>query len=80
MLRTWLTDRLGIRYPVISASMTGVAYGRLARAVSQAGGLGMLGIGSQVPVGVTGRGKAPKNWPRRRRSPETAARCRSGWA
>lgn len=39
MLRTWLTDRLGIRYPVISASMTGVAYGRLARAVSQAGGL-----------------------------------------
>jgi nitronate monooxygenase len=52
MLRTWLTDRLGIRYPVISASMTGVAYGRLARAVSQAGGLGMLGIGSQVPVGV----------------------------
>lgn len=52
MLRTWLTDRLGIRYPVISASMTGVAYGRLARAVSQAGGLGMLGVGSQVPVGV----------------------------
>ena len=52
MLRTWLTDRLGIRYPVISASMTGVAYGRLARAGSQAGGLGMLGIGSQVPVGV----------------------------
>ena len=50
MLRTWLTDRLGIRYPVIGASMTGVAYGRLARAVSQAGGLGMLGIGSQLLI------------------------------
>ncbi|WP_029137158.1 NAD(P)H-dependent flavin oxidoreductase [Nakamurella lactea] len=50
MLYTWLTERLGIRHPVISASMTGVAHGRLARAVSRAGGLGMLGIGSQVPV------------------------------
>jgi NAD(P)H-dependent flavin oxidoreductase YrpB (nitropropane dioxygenase family) len=66
MLRTWLTDRLGIRYPVISASMTGVAYGRLARAVSQAGGLGMLGIGSQVPVGVTGPGGEDRR--RRRRA------------
>jgi NAD(P)H-dependent flavin oxidoreductase YrpB (nitropropane dioxygenase family) len=43
LLITWLTGRLGIRYPVISASMTGVAYGELARAVSRAGGLGMLG-------------------------------------
>jgi nitronate monooxygenase len=50
MLTTWLTERLGIRYPVISASMTGVAHGQLARAVSRAGGLGMLGIGSQVPI------------------------------
>lgn len=50
MLTTWLTDRLGIRYPVISASMTGVAHGQLARAVSLAGGLGMLGIGSGAPI------------------------------
>lgn len=55
MLITWLTGRLGIRYPVISASMTGVAYGELARAVSRVGGLGMLGIGSNVEVGVLER-------------------------
>ncbi len=55
MLITWLTGRLGIRYPMISASMTGVAYGELARAVSRAGGLGMLGIGSNVEVGVLER-------------------------
>ena len=55
MLITWLTGRLGIRYPVISASMTGAAYGELARAVSRAGGLGMLGIGSNVEVGVLER-------------------------
>ena len=52
MLTTWLTRRLGIRYPIISASMTGVAHGRLARAVTEAGGLGLLGIGSQVPIDV----------------------------
>lgn len=52
---TWLTDKLGIRYPVISASMTGVAHGELARAVSRAGGLGMLGIGSNVEVEVLER-------------------------
>lgn len=55
MLATWLTGKLGIRHPVISASMTGVAYGELARAVSRAGGLGMLGIGSQVEVGILER-------------------------
>ena len=54
-MSTRLTGKLGIRYPVISASMTGVAHGELARAVSRAGGLGMLGIGSNVEVGVLER-------------------------
>lgn len=50
MLQTFLTTSWGLRYPIISAPMAGAAGGRLARAVSQAGGLGMIGIGSQTPV------------------------------
>src|SRR5262245_20829261 len=44
-LSTRLTERLNIRHPVICAPMDGIAGGRLAAAVSQAGGLGMLGGG-----------------------------------
>lgn len=44
MLRTFLTERWGLRYPIINASMTPAATGRLARAVSDAGGLGMIGV------------------------------------
>jgi nitronate monooxygenase len=40
-----LTDLLGIRQPVISAPMGMIAGGRLAAAVSRAGGLGLLGPG-----------------------------------
>ena len=35
-----------IRYPIVCAPMGGVAGGRLAAAVSKAGGLGMIGMGS----------------------------------
>jgi nitronate monooxygenase len=42
-MRTWLTDRFGIDLPVVSAPMAGAAGGRLAGAVSAAGGLGMVG-------------------------------------
>ncbi len=45
MLETWLTARLGIAVPVVSAPMAGAAGGRLAGAVSAAGGLGMIGVG-----------------------------------
>ncbi|HET9717742.1 MAG TPA: nitronate monooxygenase [Pseudolabrys sp.] len=44
-LRTRLTDRLGIEHPVVSAPMGFVAGGRLAAAVTQAGGLGLIGGG-----------------------------------
>jgi nitronate monooxygenase len=44
MLHTALTDKLGIRVPIINAPMTPQAGGALAVAVSQAGGFGMLGI------------------------------------
>lgn len=46
MARTRLRDVLGIDYPLISAPMGGVAGGELATAVSVAGGLGMIGMGS----------------------------------
>jgi nitronate monooxygenase len=38
---------LGIRHPIVSAPMGAVAGGRLAAAVSEAGGLGMIGAGYQ---------------------------------
>ena len=44
-ISTRLTERLQIRHPVIAAPMDGIAGGRLAAAVSSAGGLGMLGGG-----------------------------------
>lgn len=45
-MRTWLTDRFSLDLPVVGAPMAGVGGGDLARAVSAAGGLGMVGIGS----------------------------------
>jgi nitronate monooxygenase len=44
-LRTKLTELLGIRHPVLLAPMGGTAGGRLAAAVSEAGGLGLIGGG-----------------------------------
>jgi nitronate monooxygenase len=49
MLRTPLTDLLSLDIPVVGAPMAGVAGGALAAAVSAAGGLGMIGVGSSVP-------------------------------
>ncbi len=45
MIATALTELLGIRHPVLLAPMGGVAGGRLAAAVSDAGGLGLIGGG-----------------------------------
>lgn len=55
MLHTTLTTSWHFRYPIIGAPMFGAASGRLVHAVSQAGGLGMLGVGSQTPVEVLTR-------------------------
>jgi enoyl-[acyl-carrier protein] reductase II len=43
MFRTALTETLGIEYPIIQAGMGGVACAELAAAVSNAGGLGVIG-------------------------------------
>jgi enoyl-[acyl-carrier protein] reductase II len=43
MLRTDICDRLGIEYPIVLAGMGGVSMHTLTAAVSNAGGLGVLG-------------------------------------
>jgi len=45
-LSTPWSRRAGLRLPVVNAPMGGVAGGRLAAAVTAAGGLGMIGMGS----------------------------------
>jgi nitronate monooxygenase len=55
MLYTYLTTSWHLRYPIIGAPMAYVGRGRLARAVSQAGGLGMIGIGSTESVDFLAR-------------------------
>jgi nitronate monooxygenase len=45
LLDTPLTARLGIRHPILSAPMDGIAGARLTAAVSEAGGFGILGGG-----------------------------------
>jgi nitronate monooxygenase len=53
-IRTWLTDRFDLSVPVVSAPMAGPAGGELAAAVSAAGGLGMIGVGSgRAPDWIT---------------------------
>lgn len=43
MIKTRLTQRLSLKYPVIQAPMAFAAGGKLAAAVSRAGGLGLIG-------------------------------------
>ena len=43
MIRTRLTDRFGIKHPILCAPMAYVTGGALAAAVSRAGGLGIVG-------------------------------------
>lgn len=44
-VKTRLTERLGVKHPVLSAPMAFVAGGKLASAVTRAGGLGLIGGG-----------------------------------
>jgi nitronate monooxygenase len=48
-IRTALTEKFGLEYPVVSAPMGAVAGGRLAAAVSNAGALGLVGGGYGDP-------------------------------
>ena len=44
-----ITDLFGIQYPIIQAGMVWASGWRLASAVSNAGGLGIIGAGSMYP-------------------------------
>ncbi len=51
-LHTPLCDLLGIEYPIAQAGMGYVARGELCAAVSEAGGLGVIGAASLTPEGL----------------------------
>src|SRR5690348_15332969 len=48
-METSVTRLLGIRYPIVQAGMVWAAGWKLASAVSNAGGLGLIGSGSMSP-------------------------------
>ncbi|MGH7931856.1 MAG: NAD(P)H-dependent flavin oxidoreductase [Candidatus Binataceae bacterium] len=52
MLKTKICGLFGIEYPIISAGMGGVALADLAAAVSQAGGLGTIGLAGFSPEAI----------------------------
>jgi enoyl-[acyl-carrier protein] reductase II len=52
VLRTDICDRLGIQYPVILAGMGGVSMHKLVAAVSNAGGLGVIGAATLDAEGL----------------------------
>jgi enoyl-[acyl-carrier protein] reductase II len=52
LLRTRLTERYGVRYPIVQAGMAFYATPALASAVTNAGGLGVLGPVPEAPEGV----------------------------
>lgn len=49
-MQTRITDLFGIRYPIVQAGMIWCSGWKLASAVSNAGGLGLLGAGSMRPA------------------------------
>lgn len=61
MIKTKLTELLGIEYPVIQGGMAWVADAKLAAAVSEAGGLGLIGA-ANAP------GEVVENWIREAKS------------
>lgn len=49
-IRTALTEKFGLEYPLVLAPMAGVSGGRLAATVSNAGALGLVGGGYGDPA------------------------------
>ncbi|MGE5544940.1 MAG: enoyl-[acyl-carrier-protein] reductase FabK [Bacillota bacterium] len=49
MIRTRITEMLKIKYPLLQGAMAWIATGKLAGAVSEAGGLGIIGAGTADP-------------------------------
>lgn len=65
MLSTAWARGAGLRVPIVNAPMGGVAGGRLAAAVTAAGGLGMIGMGSAGSAELLARELAELGEPRR---------------
>ncbi len=59
MLRTPWSAAMGLQVPIVNAPMGGVASGALAAAVSRAGGLGMIGMGSSATASTLREQLAP---------------------
>jgi len=55
-----LTQLLGIKYPIIQGGMAGVSEAILVSAVSNAGGLGVIGSGFASPEWLEEEIKKPK--------------------
>ncbi len=55
MIHTVLCDLLGIKYPIIQGGMAWVSSAELAAAVSEAGGLGIIGSGTAHPDWLKGQ-------------------------
>jgi len=51
-MKTRITELFGIEHPIVSAGMGGVALAELAAAVSNAGGLGTIGLAGFTPEGI----------------------------
>ena len=62
MIRTALTDLIGIRHPIIQGGMAWVATAELATAVSEAGGLGIVGGGNNPPDYLLDEIRKVKSW------------------
>jgi NAD(P)H-dependent flavin oxidoreductase YrpB (nitropropane dioxygenase family) len=83
MIRTALTELLGIRYPVVQAAMGYVSGPRLAAAVSDAGGLGLIASATmslaeldQAIAETAGRTAGPFGVNLRADAPDAAERVR----
>src|SRR6056297_3158041 len=63
MMSTRLTERFGLEAPIVSAPMAMAAGGRLAGAVSEAGGLGFIGGGYCDPDWIASQFEAAGNRP-----------------
>jgi enoyl-[acyl-carrier protein] reductase II len=61
MIKTKLCNLLGIEYPVFQGGMAWVSTAKLAAAVSEAGGLGIIGSGHNDAQWVRDQIRKPKN-------------------
>ena len=60
-MKTRVTELLGIEYPIIQGGMAWVATHELASAVSNAGGLGIIGAGGAPASWVRDSGSKKRN-------------------